>query len=60
MKIGTKVRVSRRNGETMLGKVTSERESGRGLWVEVTPPRPEKGAKAQRPVWVRPSQCARA
>jgi hypothetical protein len=61
VKIGTKVRVQRRNGGMVVGKVTQHRETERGLWVEVTPAKPEtKGVKPFPPLWVRPSQCARA
>ncbi len=60
MKIGTKVRAHRRNGGSVVGKITAHREGERGLWVEVTPNKPEdKRVKPFPPLWVRPSQCER-
>ena len=52
MKLGTKVRHTRRNGDVITAKVTAKRTSERGDWLSI------KGDVGGKPltIWVRPSQ----
>ena len=54
MKIGTKVRATRRNGEKITGNVAKNKEGGSGAWVGVT--WAPKGATKARLLWKRESE----